>query len=183
MIYGNSADSGEPHADDAPAASGPLSGQLAPAQHAALVTRNLDATVSLPTDVLTEHMRRWQNRPVGERIALWAELFHERGDATYRFGLLEGGYVKDGLLVQDFKPDCVLFFYRCTDLARSQTPEEAVLRALETRFAERSSLNLGLLGTGGVCCFGRWRGRIEVDGRGLEIDGLPGWAEEFSHRW
>jgi len=59
----------------------------------------------------------------------------------------------------------------------------AVDLTLEPRYAERTSLNLGLLGTGGVCCFGRWRGRIEVDGRAIEIDGLPGWAEEFSHRW
>jgi hypothetical protein len=59
----------------------------------------------------------------------------------------------------------------------------AVDLVLEPRWAERSALNLGILGTGGVCCFGRWRGRIQVDGRRLEIDGLPGWAEEFSHRW
>lgn len=59
----------------------------------------------------------------------------------------------------------------------------AVDLVLEPRCAERSSLDLGLLGTRGVCCFGRWRGRIGFDGRSLEIDGLPGWAEEFSHRW
>ena len=103
-----------------------------------LMARNLDAEVSLPTEVLAAKMQEWQNLPVGDRIAMWAELFLERGDATYRFGLLEGGYVKDGLLVQDYKPDCVLFFYRCTDLARSMTPQEAVLQALTTRFAGAS---------------------------------------------
>jgi hypothetical protein len=54
---------------------------------------------------------------------------------------------------------------------------------LRPRHAHRQHLNLGLLSTGGVCSFGSWSGRIAVDGRSLEIDGLPGWAEEFAHRW
>jgi hypothetical protein len=49
--------------------------------------------------------------------------------------------------------------------------------------AHRSNLNLGLIATGGVCCFGRWRGRIRVDGQPVEIEDLVGWAEEFAHRW
>jgi hypothetical protein len=54
---------------------------------------------------------------------------------------------------------------------------------LEPRVLQRSGLNLGLLATGGVCAFGRWRGRLLVEGRELAADGLLGWAEEFSHRW
>lgn len=126
-----------PAHDHAPHASS--ASQLPPATLDSLMARNLAAGVSLPVEVLEAHMRDWQDRPVGERIALWAELFRERGDATYRFGLLEGGYVAEGLLVQDFKPDCVLFFYRCTDLARSSTAQEAVLQALDTRFANAVS--------------------------------------------
>lgn len=113
--------------------------QLPPATMDSLMARNTTAAVSLPMDVLQKHMRDWQDQPVGDRIAQWAELFRERSDATYRFGLLDGGYVSDGLLVQDYKPDCVLFFYRCTDLARSTTPQEAVQQALETRFAAAES--------------------------------------------
>jgi len=37
--------------------------------------------------------------------------------------------------------------------------------------------------TGGVCCFGRWTGRIRAGDETLEIRDLPGWAEEFAHRW
>jgi hypothetical protein len=43
--------------------------------------------------------------------------------------------VGDSLLVQDHKFDCVLLFYRCTELARAGTPRDAVLLALGTRFA------------------------------------------------
>jgi hypothetical protein len=53
----------------------------------------------------------------------------------------------------------------------------------EPRLVQRSALSLGLVSTGGVCCFGSWRGRIAVDGREIAIRELPGWAEEFAHRW
>jgi hypothetical protein len=54
---------------------------------------------------------------------------------------------------------------------------------LEPVVAHRTRMSLGLLATGGVCCFGRWRGTIRVDGRALPIRNLIGWAEEFAHRW
>jgi hypothetical protein len=54
---------------------------------------------------------------------------------------------------------------------------------LEPLAAHTPRLNLGLLATGGVCAFGRWRGRVTVEGRELAVDGLLGWAEEFAHRW
>jgi hypothetical protein len=47
----------------------------------------------------------------------------------------------------------------------------------------RSNLNIGLLASGGVCVFGRWSGTIRVAGDSLRVTDLPGWAEEFSHRW
>jgi hypothetical protein len=40
-----------------------------------------------------------------------------------------------------------------------------------------------VIATGGVCAFGRWRGHVRAAGRELAVDGLVGWAEEFSHRW
>jgi hypothetical protein len=54
---------------------------------------------------------------------------------------------------------------------------------LEPVAAHTPRLDLGVLRTGGVCAFGRWRGRVRVAGRELAVDGLVGWAEEFSHRW
>jgi hypothetical protein len=54
---------------------------------------------------------------------------------------------------------------------------------LEPVVAHTPRVNLGVLATGGVCAFGRWRGRVRVDGRDLEVKDLVGWAEEFRHRW
>lgn len=49
--------------------------------------------------------------------------------------------------------------------------------------AHRPLTNLGVLRSGGVCCFGRWRGTVRVDGEIIELRDVIGWAEEFSHRW
>jgi len=49
--------------------------------------------------------------------------------------------------------------------------------------APSSNLNLGILSTGGVCAFGRWKGTIRVDSHVIHIKDLIGWAEEFAHRW
>jgi hypothetical protein len=59
----------------------------------------------------------------------------------------------------------------------------AVDLVLEPQAAHRPRMNLGALATGGVCAFGRWRGRVRAEGRELAVDGLLGWAEEFAHRW
>jgi hypothetical protein len=54
---------------------------------------------------------------------------------------------------------------------------------LEPTLAHTPHTNLGVLETGGVCAFGRWRGTVRVEGREIAVDGLVGWAEEFAHRW
>jgi hypothetical protein len=100
-----------------------------------LLQRNLSPSVSLPEALLAQHLAEWRARSVGERIALWAQLFAGRDDNAYCFGVKPGGYVAESLLVQDFKFDCVSLFYRCTELARADSPRDAVLRALGTRFA------------------------------------------------
>ena len=43
--------------------------------------------------------------------------------------------------------------------------------------------HFGPLRSGGACAFGRWSGAIRWDGGELHLDELPGWAEEFDHRW
>lgn len=54
---------------------------------------------------------------------------------------------------------------------------------LEPLVVKRSNLQLGVIGTGGACAFGRWRGTVRVEDRSIRIDDLIGWAEEFAHRW
>jgi hypothetical protein len=53
----------------------------------------------------------------------------------------------------------------------------------EPLVARTSRLSLGIVRTGGVCCFGRWRGAVRFNGSELPICSLVGWAEEFDHRW
>jgi len=76
-----------------------------------------------------------QPSPTARRIGLWARRFHADGSFTYRFGLSEGGYVSEGRLVPGKHQDCVSFLYRTTELARATDARDAVLIALDTRFA------------------------------------------------
>jgi hypothetical protein len=59
----------------------------------------------------------------------------------------------------------------------------AIDLVLEPTVAHTPRLDLGVLRTGGVCAFGRWHGRVRAEGRELAVDGMLGWAEEFSHLW
>jgi hypothetical protein len=100
-------------------------------------------------------------------------------------GSNENGILLDGHLhkimedvLWDYDPDDDHGVWRI----RSQR-SPAVDIALTPLHAHRPKLDLGIVATGGVCAFGTWRGRIEVEGETVEIDGLPGWAEEFAHRW
>jgi hypothetical protein len=54
---------------------------------------------------------------------------------------------------------------------------------LTPTYPKSTRLNLGLVATGGTCAFGTWKGTVRAGGREIAVDGLIGWAEEFSHRW
>ncbi len=60
---------------------------------------------------------------------------------------------------------------------------DAIDLVLTPRFAHRSKTNAGIVRSGGICSFGTWSGRVCAGGEVVGIDGLPGWAEEFEHRW
>lgn len=100
----------------------------------AMVRYNLDNPHVLASRVIDSLMVQLEGKPVGERIAFWAEVFLRDGRARYLFGLEEGGYVSEGRLCDDFRTDCVLFLYRTTELGRSTSAREAVQFAFGTRF-------------------------------------------------
>ncbi|MEN8182639.1 MAG: DUF2804 domain-containing protein [Myxococcota bacterium] len=60
---------------------------------------------------------------------------------------------------------------------------DALDLVLSPSFPHRSKTNAGVVRSGGICSFGTWRGRLCVEGEVIEIERLPGWAEEFAHRW
>jgi hypothetical protein len=76
-----------------------------------------------------------QTLTTAERIGRWARRFEEAGQSRYLFGLAEGGYVSEGLIVSDRVQDCVSLTYRVSELARASSSDEALRVALATRFA------------------------------------------------
>jgi hypothetical protein len=80
-----------------------------------------------------------QGKPVGDRIALWAETFI----GTPYDEDPQGAYVTQATIVADEKVDCMYLTFRSVELAFSNTPEEAVQVALEKRFHTRGRIQDG----------------------------------------
>lgn len=80
-----------------------------------------------------------KDRPVGERIAAWAEKFvgtpYDQDPA--------GEYVTKAAIVADERVDCMYLTFRAVELALSRNPEGAVRVALEKRFHSRGKLKGG----------------------------------------
>ena len=76
-----------------------------------------------------------QGLPTAERVGIWARRYLAWGRVEYWFGLREGGYVAEGLLVPGVRQDCVSLMYRTTELARARDAQDAVRVALALRFA------------------------------------------------
>jgi len=67
---------------------------------------------------------------------------------------------------------------------RIHAPHTGMLdMTLVPMFTNAEKVNLGPVSTRGDVSFGRWSGVLRFDGRTVEVDDLPGWAEEFVHRW
>lgn len=78
-------------------------------------------------------------KPVGERIAFWAERFV---GTPYDPDPL-GEYVTKKVIVADDRVDCMYLSFRTVELALAGTPEEAVRIALDKRFINRGTLERG----------------------------------------
>ncbi len=107
------------------------------------------------------------------------------GKWTTGTGVNENGILVDGRLYKimedvrwDYDPDDWMRPWRVT------APHTGMVDLVLTPIVpHRVRTSVGVLATSGVCCFGRWRGTVRVDGRELVVHDLAGWAEEFSHRW
>ena len=77
------------------------------------------------------------DRPVGERIALWAEKFVGTPyDPDPR-----GEYVTKNVIVADERVDCMYLSFRAVELAMGLTPEEAINIALDKRFTKKGEID------------------------------------------
>ena len=80
-----------------------------------------------------------RGKPIGEKIAFWAEKFI--GVPYDRDPL--GEYVSRAAIVSDERVDCMYLTFRAVELALSGTPEEAIQVALERRFHSKGVLKEG----------------------------------------
>jgi len=90
------------------------------------------------SDMRTFH-KEISGRPVGERIALWAESFVGR---QYDPDPL-GEYVRKKVIVADERMDCMYLTFRAVELALAHNPEDAVEVALDIRFIGKGRIKDG----------------------------------------
>ncbi len=80
-----------------------------------------------------------KDRPVGERIAFWAEYFLGKPYDPDPIG----EYVRKGVIIADERVDCTYHTFRSVELALSTTPEDAIKEALRLRFFKKGILKNG----------------------------------------
>jgi hypothetical protein len=95
--------------------------------------------IALSDSEIAGFQKRLRGKPVGERIASWAERFV----GTPYDEDPQGLYVTRGVIVADEKMDCMYLTFRSVELALGGAPEEAVQIALEKRFHTRGRLQDG----------------------------------------
>ncbi len=99
----------------------------------------LQPCFGLPDEEIQRFQTLWEGKPVGERIALWAEKFigvPYDDDPT-------GEYVSRQTIIADERMDCMYLTFRAVELALSHSPEEAVQIALDKRFHSKGVLKEG----------------------------------------
>jgi hypothetical protein len=93
----------------------------------------------LAYEEIQEFQTTWMEKPMSERIALWAEKFV---GTPYDMDPL-GEYVSKAAIVADERVDCMYLTFRTVELALSRTPEEAIQIALHKRFHSKGVLKDG----------------------------------------
>lgn len=104
-----------------------------------IVCLSLRPCFGLPDEEIQKFQTLWKDKPVGERIALWAEKFvgiPYDSDPS-------GEYVSKATIVADERADCMYLTFRAVELALSHTPEEAIQIALDKRFHSKGVLKDG----------------------------------------
>lgn len=77
-----------------------------------------------------------KEKPIGERIAFWAEQFL---GTPYDPDPL-GEYVTKKAIIADERVDCMYLMFRTIELSLGRTPSESILIALEKRFIDRGEM-------------------------------------------
>lgn len=93
----------------------------------------------ITADEISALQPRLRESPVGNRIAFWAEQFI--GTPYDRDPL--GDYVTRAAIVADERVDCMYLTFRAVELALTNSPEEAINKALTMRFHTQGVLRDG----------------------------------------
>jgi len=99
----------------------------------------LQPCLALSNEEIQKFQTLLNSKPIGERIAFWAERFI---GVPYDMDPL-GEYVSKATIVSDERMDCMYLTFRAVELALSHTPEEAIQVALERRFHAKGVLENG----------------------------------------
>ena len=109
---------------------------------------SLCVTVLIPGPLLAftdgdvaSYQKEIADRPLGERIALWAERFV---GTPYDPDPL-GAYVTKREIVADERVDCMYLSFRAVELALGRTPEESIAVSLDKRFVHKGMLDNGVV--------------------------------------
>jgi hypothetical protein len=132
-----------------------------------IIPLSLTFCFALGDDEIRKFQASLMDRPVGEKIAFWAEQFV---GVPYDPDP-QGEYVTRTAIVADERVDCMYLTFRAVELALSRTPDEAVHVALEKRFRSK-----GILKDGKVVNYGD---RFEY-GEDMIFSGK--WGEEITSR-
>jgi len=98
-----------------------------------------------PSEMTADEILLAQSRiaglPLGKRIAYWAGLFIDTPYDTDPVGL----YVRTERVIADERVDCLYLTFRAAELAQTETPRQAVEKALSLRFLTQGKLVDGLV--------------------------------------
>ena len=104
-----------------------------------LVFLLLGTSFALTEEEIQKFQILLMKRPIGERVAFWAEKF--MGTPYDKDPL--GEYVTRAAVVADERVDCMYLTFRVVELALGQSPEEAIQVALDKRFHSKGILKEG----------------------------------------
>jgi hypothetical protein len=92
--------------------------------------------LALSDEEILKNQSELKDKPIGERIAFWAERFV---GTPYDIDPI-GEYVARGVIVADERVDCMYLTFRAVELALSNNPADAIEIALDKRFHTRGIL-------------------------------------------
>lgn len=97
------------------------------------------ACFAISIEEIIKYQTELKDKPIGERIAFWAEKFT---GTPYDIDP-KGEYVTRGVIVADERVDCMYLTFRAVELAMSNNHDEAIEIALDKRFHTRGILKDG----------------------------------------